>query len=359
MQRHKLVTLRLSTSQCSLRSCDVDSEVLIVHIEERSPSCYFHFKTWQDWKVKEDFSDGSSTSRWLTVKPVTHSEVQSWAGTEFTLSNVWTLRVRKLPYSLTSNAAEKVCCGLFENFAKIFQTPILHTTTERRASSITYGDSLTRKSSIVVVHFINYIFQKKKNEKSSPQKFSQLIVSRMQPWIQFNCFMRQNEAVGRLNIETSSWWVAAVHFNVTNDRLPLSYLNFECDRSTRAIVRLYGLHAGCQTENPVKNCGNIKQNKKQSNFKFKNLQITHTTEIFHSCFSSSLEQAGRDGWQTHPCFRGCRGSYQFGWRCSRPERTPSLFSPLAEGLEIQPAGTRTAWRLDPCWRLLEESEPRK
>lgn len=38
--------------------------------------------------------------------------------------------------------------------------------------------------------------------------------------------------------------------------LPLSYLNFDCNRSTSATNFLYGLHAGCQTKNPVKNCEN-------------------------------------------------------------------------------------------------------
>lgn len=37
-----------SKSQVCLLSFDVDSEGVIIHIEERSPSCKFHFKTRQD-----------------------------------------------------------------------------------------------------------------------------------------------------------------------------------------------------------------------------------------------------------------------------------------------------------------------
>lgn len=89
-----------------VRCSDVNVERWAVHIEEGVRRRQFHLKTGQHWKKEQLF-----------------------VCLEVSLASCSILRCYHwdLPYSLTSNSAEKLSCGLLWNFATIFHTPKLLT----------------------------------------------------------------------------------------------------------------------------------------------------------------------------------------------------------------------------------------
>lgn len=197
-------------------------------------------------------------------------------------------RARELPYSLTSNCAEKVCCGLSVNFAKIFHTPMLqHSQQGQILEKFQIIRTWLEKGANKRRIFLSNNYFKEKSENRSPQKFSKFIMSRLQAWFQNNCFMRQSEAVGCLNIKTFNrwdcdgllqccWWQLKVYHSTC--------LNFNGNRSATAL--LSGLHAGCQRKDPVLNCGKTVL----KNLIWK-IPTTHITKVLWVAFST-LEWRG-------------------------------------------------------------------